>query len=166
MKVLILEDEVKLATEIQNFLEFRDMKCYIAFDGITCLKFIENFEFDIILLDINVPGMNGVDVCKRIRNKNAIVPIIMLTAFGQITDKIDAFSSGADDYLVKPFHLEELYIRMMAKIKTISLMTYKSELIKIADLEVDFSNSTVKRSEQEIKLTAKEIGRASCRERV
>ncbi|MCS7073953.1 MAG: response regulator transcription factor [Bacteroidia bacterium] len=152
----MLEYEPNLATEIQNYLTFREIECQVAYDGNICLKYIQNFDFDVVLLDINVPGINGLEVCKKIRQENPRLPIMMLTAFGQISDKIEAFSAGADDYLVKPFHLEELRMRIMAVYKRLNYANQQSEIIKIADLEINFTCATVKRAEQDIKLTAKE----------
>ena len=112
MKILLLEDDFKLATEIKVFLKDKNFECDAVYDGNLFLKQFSSTVYDLFILDINVPGTNGLDVCSKVRNTDKSTSIIMLTAFGQIEDKVEAFRNGADDYLVKPFHFDELFIRI------------------------------------------------------
>ena len=114
MKILLLEDDPVLSNEIKEFLDSKGMTCEAAFDGEIFFKALRNQTYDIFVLDINVPKINGLEVCKQIRLAEKQTPIMMITAYGQIDDKIEAFNLGADDYLVKPFHLKELYARLQA----------------------------------------------------
>jgi DNA-binding response OmpR family regulator len=113
--------------------------------------------FDVILLDINVPGTNGMEVCKTIRESDKKTPILMLTAFSEIDDKLISFQNGADDYLVKPFHFEELFARVTALLRRKEIPQQKQEKITIQDLEIIESEMKVFRSGEEIKLTPKEF---------
>ena len=113
--------------------------------------------YDIILLDINVPGIDGLEVCKRIRVSDKGIPILMLTAFGEVDDKVNAFNRGADDYLVKPFHFDELLVRMNALLRRRSVPQTAKAFTKIADLNIDIDESVVSRGGKEILLTPKEF---------
>ena len=114
-------------------------------------------EYNLVILDINLPKINGYDICKNIRLNNNRTPILMLTAFGSTSDKVQGFNMGADDYLVKPFEFEELFVRVRALLKRAEYNSIKSENIVIADLEINRTSKTVKRSGQKIELTAKEF---------
>ena len=107
-------------------------------------------------MDINVPKLNGLDVCKKIRTTDTATPVLMLTAYRDIQDKMDAFNIGADDYLVKPFHFDELYIRIMALLRRSAVPQEKKDLIIIKDLEINTNDSKVKRNGHVIELTPKE----------
>jgi DNA-binding response OmpR family regulator len=156
-QVLLLEDDPILSKEIISFLETKGIKCEVYFDGELFSRKLKNGNYDAFLLDINVPKLNGLDVCKRIRETNKITPIIMLTAFGEIEDKIDAFSIGADDYLVKPFHLEELYLRIQSLIKRVQTKETPIETMEVSDLVINVSDKVVTRNNVEINLTPKEF---------
>ncbi|MDO8997811.1 response regulator transcription factor [Sediminibacterium sp.] len=157
IKALLLEDEPTIAHEISSFLKAKDIACDIVFDGDIFLKYNKNNIYDIYLLDINVPKINGLDICQIIRENNKEIPIIMITALGEITDKKIAFQLGADDYLVKPFLLEELVLRIEALIRRKQIPQINNQLIKIVDLSIDIVNKKVWRSNKEIKLTPKEF---------
>ncbi|WP_431241686.1 response regulator transcription factor [Flavobacterium sp. P21] len=157
MKLLLLEDDFTLSKEISTFFTSKNFECIPYYDGGLLLKkYIPN-EYDLIILDINVPGKNGFDVCKAIRETDKKTPIIMLTAFSEIDDKLTAFENGADDYLVKPFHFEELYARILSLLRRKEIPQQTEEKILIEDLEILEEEMKVFRSGEEIKLTPKEF---------
>jgi len=157
-RLLLLEDDVVLSKEIREFLQLRNVTCDAVFDGEVLLKNLAGHKCDMYLLDIQVPGVHGIEVCRRIRQHNPRVPILMLTAFGEIQDKREAFQWGADDYLVKPFHLEELYIRVQALLRRAQLSVPSSldVLIEVGELTIDTEAQQVTRAGQPITLTPKE----------
>lgn len=155
MKIFLLEDDKILAKEIKSFLEQKGFECLIAFDGEELLNKISTDSGDIILLDINVPRTNGIDVCKLIRDQNKETPIMMLTALADLDNKLKSFKYGADDYLVKPFHLEEMYIRIISLIRRSNFDS--KEIISLSDLDINIGNKSVKRAGKEITLTNKEF---------
>ena len=154
-KVLLLEDDPVLSKEVKNFLVAKGLICDTVFDGDLFFRQYKN-QYDIYLLDINVPKMNGLDVCKEIRLQDKNTPILMLTAYGEIDDKIDAFNKGADDYLVKPFHLDELYVRINALCRRKATPQAQHKNIIIGDLKIDVDEKTVQRGSEMINLTPKE----------
>ena len=156
MKILLLEDDFKLSSEIKVFLQGKLFDCDTVYDGNLFLRQFTNTAYDLFILDINVPGVNGLEVCSLIRQSNKVTPIIMLTAFGQIEDKVEAFNNGADDYLVKPFHFDELYIRINSLMRRNQLPQQSDEIITVEDLQINVSELKVTRSGTEIYLTPKE----------
>lgn len=157
LKVLLLEDDFILSKELSHFLSQKNISCVPIYDGSLLLRQFKKEEYDLIILDINVPGLNGVEVCKSIREINKQIPVIMLTAFGELEDKVMAYNAGADDYLVKPFHFTELYIRIKALIKRSENPVNSEELIVIDDLSIDVANAIVTRNNKVINLTPKEF---------
>ena len=155
IKALLLEDDPVLSTEIRSFLLSKEVNCDAVFDGELFFRQLKS-DYDIFLLDINVPKINGLDVCMQIRQSNKITPILMLTAFGEIEDKMEAFKRGADDYLVKPFHLEELFMRINALCRRKEIPQSQQQLINIGDLSINLDEKTVNRKGQLITLTPKE----------
>ena len=155
-KILLLEDDPILSKEISEFLKSQDIACDCVFDGEVFFRQLKQHRYQIFLLDINVPKLNGLDVCRQIRESDKTTPILMLTAYGDVSDKIDAFKLGADDYLVKPFHLEELYIRILSLLRRSTVPQNSDEIIRVDNLEINTSALTVKRSETSIALTQKE----------
>jgi DNA-binding response OmpR family regulator len=156
MNILLLEDDFKLSSEIKVFLNEKFFRCEAVFDGNLFLKQFKTAVYDLFILDINVPGVNGFEVCKIIRDVDKSTPIIMLTAFGQIEDKVEAFNNGADDYLVKPFHFDELYIRINSLMRRNQNPQLSDEIITIEDLQINVSELKVTRGGTEINLTPKE----------
>ena len=156
MKILLVEDEPKVADFIKKGLEEQNHHIEVAYDGRYGEKMALENEYDLIILDVILPYINGLEVCKSIRRFKADVPILMLTALSTIEDKVSGFNSGVDDYLVKPFHFEELLMRINAlgRRKTLSFpgVTYTA-----GDLEMDGYKKIVKRAGKEIILTAKEF---------
>lgn len=156
VRILLLEDDPVLSNEISTFLQSKGFACDCVFDGDVFFRQLNAGPYDLYLLDINVPQMNGLEVCRQIRITDPGTPIMMLTAYGEIQDKFDAFERGADDYLVKPFHLEELYIRILALLRRSTQPQEKRDLITVADLEIDLTEMKVRRAGQVIDLTPKE----------
>ena len=156
MHILVVEDEPKVAEFIKKGLTEQQHKIDLAFDGLAGEKMALENEYDLIILDVILPHLSGVDLCKRIRNCKLDVPILMLTAMGTTRDKLAGFDAGADDYLVKPFHFDEL----LARIKALGRRKMRSApglVYQILDLEVDAYKKTVRRAGKEIILTAKEF---------
>ena len=154
--ILLLEDDPILANEVKDFIHSKNSFCEIAYDGEMFIKIYESKKFDIVLLDINVPKINGLELCTIIRQKNASIPILMTTAFGEIEDKSFAFSFGADDYLVKPFLLDEMWLRILALLRRNAETNEENHIFKIADLVIDTHQITVSRNGELINLTPKE----------
>lgn len=157
MKILLLEDDFTLSKEISAFFTSKEFECVPFYDGTFLLKKYFPYDYDLIVLDINVPGTNGIDVCKAIREIDKKTPIIMLTAFSEIEDKLSSFDNGADDYLVKPFHFEELYARVQSLLRRKEVPQQIENKILVKDLEILEDEMKVFRSGEEIKLTPKEF---------
>lgn len=153
MKVLVVEDDVKIATFIKKGLQEESYSVDVTHHGDEAIYLAQVNAYDIILLDIMLPGSNGMDVCKALREKNIITPIIMLTARNRLEDKIDGLDSGADDYLTKPFAFEELLARIRAQLRN---QSQTSSTISVGDLIIDTTRRTVKRADKKITLTVKE----------
>jgi two-component system copper resistance phosphate regulon response regulator CusR len=156
-KILLVEDEPKLSQVIQEELINQGYDTDIAYDGMVAEKLFKQHQYALVLLDINIPYKNGLALCKEFRAVNKKVPIIMLTAFGEINDKVHAFALGADDYLVKPFHFTELFARIKVFLKRVESIAEEPEKIVIDDVVINFGNKSVTRNGQIIPLTAKEF---------
>ncbi len=157
MKILVVEDEPKVAAFIKQGLEEQGYEVDVVYDGQMGKKFAINKTYDIMLLDIIIPYINGIELCKQIKEEKSNMPILMLTALGTTEDKVSGFDSGADDYLVKPFEFKELLARIRALTKRSRGMNEVSNKLKIADLELDLNRKEAKRGDQIIELTAKEF---------
>jgi DNA-binding response OmpR family regulator len=157
ISILLAEDDAKLGRTIQLELEENGYQTDLAFDGKIAESLYRTHTYHLILLDINLPHKNGWELCKLIRSSNKDIPIIMLTALGELEDKMEAFKAGADDYLIKPFHLTELLARIKVFIKRMNKVGDVDDLLSIGDLELNVSTRTVNRSGKEIKLTTKEF---------
>jgi two-component system, OmpR family, copper resistance phosphate regulon response regulator CusR len=156
MKILLVEDDPKISAFVKLGLEDNDYIVTVAYDSTMAEKIVFNKQFDVIILDVIIPGINGLELCKKIRNNNIKTPVLMLTSLDSVEDKIAGFDCGADDYLVKPFSFKELYARIKALSRRYT-ETIVSPTLKIADLELDTISKKVRRNEKEIKLTAKEF---------
>lgn len=152
----MVEDEAKLAQIIKQELVRVGYFVEIASDGIEGTTMFKKHAYSLIILDVNLPYKNGMTLCKEIREVNKSIPVIMLTAMGDIQDKMEAFNVGADDYLVKPFHFDELFARVKALLKRTDPAAQENKIV-VDDLEIDFRNKTVIRAGVEINLTAKEF---------
>lgn len=157
MHALLLEDDAVLSSEIALFLESKSIRTHKAEDGEVFLKMFSENPYDIFLLDINVPKVNGLDICKTIRETNAETPIIIISAYDGIEEKKEAFLRAADDYLVKPFLLEELLLRINSQMRRQAPKSEEKEKIVIDDLEIYPEDSKVFRAGEEITLTVKEF---------
>lgn len=157
-KILIVEDEKKIATTLKKGLAENGYHVDLAFDGLIGKRLFESNSYDLLILDINLPGMNGYELCKNIRNTNQHIPIIMLTAMNTTEDKIEGFDNGTDDYIIKPFEFKELLVRIRALLKrTMNQQLPTGNILKVADLEMNLDTKEVKRADQPITLTAKEF---------
>lgn len=157
IRILVVEDEKKIADTLQKGLSENHYEVDIAYDGVIALKMFQRTPYDLLVLDINLPGLNGYELCKEVRGTNHQIPIIMLTALNATDDKIDAFDAGADDYLVKPFAFKELLVRIRALLKRSQYGIPTGNLLKVADLEMNLDSKEVTRAGEEIALTAKEF---------
>ncbi|MDB5257013.1 MAG: two component transcriptional regulator, winged helix family [Chitinophagaceae bacterium] len=157
-EILIIEDEPKVANSIKQGFEENGFAATVAYDGRIGLKLALAGAYHLIILDLNLPHMNGFEICKEIRASKNQTPIIMLTALGDIEDKMQAFGLGADDYVVKPFNFRELLARVRVFLKRSSSeeSDQHSQLLKIADLEINTDMKSVHRNGIAINLTAKE----------
>jgi DNA-binding response OmpR family regulator len=153
LRVLVVEDDVKIAAFIQKGLKEESYNVDVTHHGDEAIYLAQVNAYDVILLDVMLPGSDGMDVCKNLREKKVTTPIIMLTARNRIEDKIDGLDSGADDYLTKPFAFEELLARMRVQLRQ---KTHLPNILSIADLSIDTSRHEVKRGETKISLTTKE----------
>ncbi|MDB5274117.1 MAG: winged helix family two component transcriptional regulator [Chitinophagaceae bacterium] len=157
-EILIIEDEPKVANSIRQGFEENGFDATVAYDGKSGLKLALTGSYHLIILDLNLPHMNGFDICKEIRANKHETPIIVLTAFGDIEDKMQAFGLGADDYVVKPFNFRELLARVKVFLKRSSgeESDQPTQVLKIADLEINTDMKSVVRNGLQIGLTAKE----------
>ena len=155
MRVLIIEDEYKIANSIKKGLEQEGFAVDAIYDGTQGYDMASGEEYDAIVLDIMLPGMDGVTICKKLREEKNFTPILMLTAKGAISDKVDGLNSGADDYLVKPFAYEELLARVRALIRRPQDLSLTK--LKVSDLELDPTIYEVRRGKANISLSRKEF---------
>jgi DNA-binding response OmpR family regulator len=156
MKILIIEDEPKVASFIKRGLEESEYSADVALDGNIGLQKALKDEYELIILDLNLPIKNGYEVCKSIREKKTI-PILMLTALGTLENKVMGLEVGADDYLLKPFEFKELLARIKALSRRSKIYNQEKNIFKLANLEVDLITKTVTRDSYRIELTAKEF---------
>jgi two-component system, OmpR family, copper resistance phosphate regulon response regulator CusR len=157
LKLLVIEDEANLVAMIQRALAQEGYQVSVAFDGSSGLQLATAYEFDLIILDIMLPRMNGLEVCRAIRKHNGQVPILMLTALSTPENVVTGLDSGADDYLAKPFNFEVLQARIRTLIRRTRGIPSAHQLIRIADLVIDATAKTVSRRGQAISLTATEF---------
>lgn len=156
-RILLVEDEKKIADSLKKGLSEHSYQVQVAYDGIEGRRLFENHPFDLVILDINLPGMTGFSLCKKIRNRNPSVPIVMLTALSATDDKIEGFDAGADDYIVKPFDFKELLVRLRALLKRIYNNIPVGNILKVGDLVINLDSKEVTRGGNGISLTAKEF---------
>lgn len=154
MRILVIEDEKKIADFIKRGLKEEGYAVDAAFDGENGLFMAKTNEYDLIILDLMLPKMNGIAVCRKLREEKNPAPVIMLTAKDTVKDKVAGLDSGADDYLTKPFAFEELLARVRAILRKAD--SGQPTKLKVADLELDLYTHKVHRAGKEIVLTAKE----------
>lgn len=155
MKILLVEDEIKLANAIQRALKLQKYAVDISYDGEAGLDMAIADEFDLIILDVMLPKINGIEICRKIRKERIHTPILLLTAKGQTEDKVLGLDAGADDYVVKPFSFEELFARARALTRR---PTKTNEIIfQVKDLILNPVTQKVKRDNVQIYLSTKEF---------
>jgi DNA-binding response OmpR family regulator len=159
MKILVIEDEPSVSSFIKKGLEEQGNEVVQAFDGASGVKLACQYEFDIIILDIVMPIMNGTEACYALKNKHHIeAPIIMLTALGSTDDIVSGLESGADDYLAKPFKFKELLARIFALTRRNNFNNGNRSLqLTVQDLTMDLNLKEVYRNNKEVKLTSREF---------
>jgi DNA-binding response OmpR family regulator len=156
--ILVVEDEEKIRTALTDFLEFHSFKVTEAVDGLDADRTVAERQFDLILLDLMLPKISGEQLCSKWRHDGLQTPIIMLTAKGQEKEKISGLSLGADDYITKPFSLEELLARINAVLRRTDPARAVGQTFEFADLDVDIAALKIKRREKEIEITRREAG--------
>lgn len=157
IRILLVEDERKIADALKSGLQENGYDAEVAYDGDMGFRMFKNQDYDLIILDINLPVINGYELCRMIRRKNDNILVLMLTAMSSVGDKLEGFNTGADDYLVKPFEFKELLARIRALLKRKSLVAPTGNKLTIADLEMNLDSKEVIRNGKVIKLTAKEF---------
>jgi two-component system response regulator MprA len=155
MRILIIEDEQKMARLLKKGLEEENHSVVLAHDGVEGLELCRDYPFDVIILDVMLPGMTGFEVARHLRQSTSQVPILMLTARDAVSDIVKGLNVGADDYLTKPFAFEELLARLQAVSRRGPVERLPQ--LKIADLVLDPATRTVARSEKPIRLTKTEF---------
>jgi len=155
MRILIVEDEHKIAAAVKKGLEQEAFSVDVAYTGIDALDLAGSESYDLILLDIMLPGMNGVEVCAKLRQDSIHTPILMLTAKSELDDKVTGLNAGADDYLTKPFAFEELLARIRALLRRPHETLSTS--LSCGDLNLDTTSFSVIRANKEISLSKKEF---------
>jgi DNA-binding response OmpR family regulator len=157
MKLLLIEDEPSVVSFIRRYLTEAGYDVSVALDGQSGLEMATGNTFQLIILDVMLPGMNGIAVCKQLRKQQNATPILMLTALGSTENVVAGLDSGADDYLVKPFKQAELLARIRSLLRRQpETTTASSSILKIADLELDLHTKSASRCDETIALTATE----------
>lgn len=155
VKVLLVEDEASVASFVNRSLTEAGYEVSLAMNGMDGWQMASQYSFDIILLDVMLPGVNGLELCRKLREAKLTTPIMMLTALGSTENVVTGLDNGADDYLVKPFKMVELLARVRSLTRRNSKQT-ENVTLRIADLEVDIQAKTVARAGKPVALTATE----------
>ncbi|RSK33109.1 MULTISPECIES: response regulator [Hymenobacter] len=156
MKILLVEDEPKLASFVKKGFENEGYEIDIAYDGRIGQSLIQQNRYDLVILDVNLPYVNGFELCRLVRRQDAHVPVLLLTALDSLEDKVTGFEAGTDDYLVKPFEFKELLLRARVLTRRHTEAATVTPALRIADLELNLDAKTVSRAGQRIDLTTKE----------
>ena len=156
-QILIVEDDEKIARVIQLELDYEGYKTEIAYTGKEALEKYEDGAFDLVLLDVMIPKLNGLEVLRRIRLKDEKIKVIMLTARDAVMDKVSGLDSGANDYMTKPFEVEELLARIRVHLKSTTVTENKSEVIKHRHIEINPMSREVFSSGEAVYMTQKEF---------
>ena len=154
MRILLVEDEEKVSRFVARGLAAEHFAVDVALDGQSGLDLATTYHYDLVILDLMLPKLDGCEVLRRIRNQNSHVPVLILTARDAVADKVGNFEAGADDYLTKPFAFAELLVRTKALLRRGPVS--RDSVVRVADLELDRLSQQVKRSGQRIELTSKE----------
>lgn len=156
MRILLVDDDVKISSFVKLELEDNGYTVEVAYDSTMGSKLALEKKYDVMILDVVLPGISGFELCKKIRNNGNQTPVLMLTSLDSTEDKVEGFDCGADDYLLKPFSFPELFARLKALIRRNNKNLLAHPIVKIADLELDSISKKVMRNKKEIKLTARE----------
>ncbi len=156
VSILVVEDEEKIRSALTDFLEFHNFEVTEADDGLEAERITVEKRFDLILLDLMLPKISGEQLCSKWRSDGLQTPIIMLTAKGQEKEKVAGLNLGADDYITKPFSLEELLARINAVLRRTDPARAVGQKFQFADLDVDIAGLKIKRSEEEIEISKRE----------
>lgn len=156
MKILLIEDDIKIIQSLRKGLEENGFEVDIAYDGLIGKLLARRHEYAVIISDIIIPGINGIELCRELRKEVIRTPFIMLTALGALEEKLVGFDAGADDYLVKPFDFLELLARIKVVTKRIQAEPVRANILRYADLEMNLTTREITRSKQRIDLTGKE----------
>lgn len=158
MKILIIEDDPILAQNISEALSSEGFVAENVYDGTLAQKLLAKENYDCVVMDVNLPGITGFDLCKNFRSHNTHTPVILLTAFGELDDKVKGFDNGADDYLTKPFYMRELIMRINSLIKRSENKSINgSESLILNDITIHITQKRVERRGREINLTPREF---------
>jgi DNA-binding response OmpR family regulator len=157
MNILLVEDEPKVADFIKKGLEEQGYEIQLAYDGQIGERLALKKSYDLMIIDVILPYINGFELCKRIRMQGIDTPVLMLTALGSMEDKIAGFDAGTDDYLVKPFEFAELLARIKALTKRRTATNQSSNRIQVGELQLDLDKKIAIRGEKNIPLTSKEF---------
>ena len=153
IRILLVEDEKKIADTLKMGLTENGYQVEVAYDGKIGWKIFSSHAFDLVILDINLPGMNGYELCKAIRSENASVAVIMLTSMSDLKDKMDGYDAGADDYMLKPFEFRELLAKIRVLLKrTVQQPQQYGNMLKAADLQMNLDSKEVIRAGNKINL--------------
>jgi DNA-binding response OmpR family regulator len=154
-KILVVEDDADLAGRLRTWLEAERHMAEVAHDGVSALEHLEAYTYDVIVLDWELPGLTGIEVCKRFRAKGGVTPVIMLTGHDKLSDKEQGFDSGADDYLTKPFAVKELSARIRALMRRPQIAA--DAVMQAGDIQLDPVAHKVFKNGSEIELMPKEF---------
>lgn len=158
IKIGIAEDDKKIASLLETALSESNYKVFVVANGLDALRYFTQQRFDVLIIDIMMPGINGVQLCNRLRKTGIKTPILMLTALGTVDDKVTGLEAGADDYLVKPFHLKELLARLSALLRRQQTSSeLHQRVLSFDDVYMDMESKEVRRGEKLIELSAKEF---------
>lgn len=158
-KIGLAEDDLKIAELIKTGLQEYGYEVTSISNGLQALESFQTTHFDLVILDLMMPGLNGIELCRQLRTTHKTLPILMLTALGSIDDKVTGLKSGADDYLVKPFHFRELLARIEALLRRYQYQSEKTDdqILSFDDISLNTYNKEVQRAGIPIELTAKEF---------
>lgn len=159
--ILLVEDDAILSRNISDALMEEQLQVEFAYDGNIAEKLLKKKKFDCIILDVNLPGKNGYEICKNFRSHNTQTPVIMLTAFDELEDKVQGYDCGADDYLTKPFYMRELLLRIQSLLKRSETSnpkdSFENAVLVADDVVINQTTKKVTRNGQEIALTPREF---------
>lgn len=156
MRILLVEDEKKVAEFVARGLRAERLAVDVAYDGLSGWEMASGTEYDLIILDLMLPGMNGTELLRRLRQKGGTAAVLVLTARDATRDKVENFEAGADDYMTKPFAFAELLVRVKALLRRPP--AGRTSVLRVADLEIDRLTQQVRRGAKRIELTSKEYG--------